>query len=378
MKLDSALVAVGACLAVLAGPQTAGEPPPRVLEAHLSHGIGASPFDSAIWHDELNAALIVRSRSGAAIADLERVAGQREDLPARLLELEKAGFLHREGDRVRTAFPVLIGAERTAYGALVSNAAASIEQRMRGDWRALLEDLRARGWTEWSYHFVWSQTMDSGFAWAPMMKQRLVPPLSELVVWVVSPDHPFKSGTNYYPDTELRDQMLAVTWRSGASNTVGRIASEWRVVWEAALGKAVTEEERERLRVMGLTDRGGRVRIPVVRKTDPLYARLEKLGERHVRLMTEHLPLARLTTLTGADEARTFAMAYHDASWDVLRRMAERDALAIPPSLQRQAGQDVSLAGVCAVIDAHPAFVSELKKALGIAKPPLPPAPAQR
>ena len=80
----------------------------------------------------------------------------------------------------------------------------------------------------------------------------------------------------------------------------------------------------------------------------------------------EHLPLARFTTLTGADDKLAFAMAYHDVSWDVVRRMVESGVLAVPPALREGADDNVSMAGVCAVIDMHPGLLSELKKALGI------------
>ena len=40
--------------------------------------------------------------------------------------------------------------------------------------------------------------------------------------------------------------------------------------------------------------------VPVVTKTDALHVRLKTLGEHHVRLVAEHLPLARLTPLTAA------------------------------------------------------------------------------
>lgn len=367
MRLVAAVIVGGVSLAVAATPQGVGQPTSRrVLEAHLSHGIGASPFDSDVWHDERNAALVVASRSGTTIAELQRIAGDRQDLSARLLKLHQDGFLRHEGDRVRAAFPILVGQERDTYFGLVSQAAASIEGKMRAEWRALLRDLSTRGWAAWSYHFVWSQTMDSGFAWAPMMEQRRVPPLSQVVVWVVYPPHSFKSGTNYYPDTEVRDQMLAVTWRPGAANTVTRVGGEWRTVLPGALTGKVPEEGRQRLRALDLMGENGQVKVPVVKRSDALYARLEKLGAQHVRLVAEHLPLSRLTSLTGANETVTFAMAYHDVSWDVLRRMVENGVLPMPAALRDGAGDAVSMAGVCAVIDSHPVFLAELKKALGI------------
>jgi hypothetical protein len=338
----------------------------RILGAHLSHGIGAAPFDSDAWRDEVNATIIVKARSESTMAALREMVGDQRDLSARLLKLEQDGFLRRDGDRVRAAFPILIGQDRNTYRALVSEAAATIEKEMRTHWQTLLRDLNARGWGEWSYHFVWSQTMDSGFTWVPMMEQGRVPPLSQVVVWVIYPHHSFQTGTNYYPDTELRDQMLAVTWRAGAASTTDLVGGAWRTVWSAALTGKIAPEERQRLRLIGLVDERGRVRVPVVTKTDALYTRLKDLGEHHLRLVAEHLPLARLTTLTGADDKLTFAMGYHDVSWDVVRRMVESGVLAVPPALREGAGKHVSMAGVCAVIDMHPGLISELKKALGI------------
>jgi hypothetical protein len=371
MKLVGAVFVAGTSFAVatvLQGTgQGTGQPASRdVLEAHLSHGIGPSPFDSDIWHDELNATFVVRSRLGATIAELQQVAGDRQDLSARLLKLQQDGFLRREGDRVRATFPVLVAHERDTYLELVSEAAATIEEQMRAEWQALLRALNERGWAAWSYHFVWSQTMDSGFAWASMMEQRHVPPLSQVVVWVVYPAHSFKSGTNYYPDTELRDQMLAVTWRPGAANTVARVGGEWQTVLPGALTGKTTAEGRQRLRALDLIGEDDQVKAPVVKRSDKLYARLKNLGEHHVQLVAAHLPLARLTSLTGADANLTFTMAYHDVSWDILRRMVENGVLTVPAALRDGAGDTVSMAGVCAIIDSHPAFVAELKKVLGI------------
>lgn len=366
MRLVSAVV-VAASLSLASSPQSAGVPDARrVLAAHLSHGIGASPFDSDVWHDDVNATLIVGARSGATLPQLQEIVGDQHDVAARLRKLEEAGFVRRSGELVQAAFPILIGEERDAYHASLLRAAAGIDREMRPHWQSLLGDLSARGWAEWAYHFVWSQVMDSGFTWAPMMERGHVPPLSRVLQWVVYPAHAFKSGTNYYPDTELRDQWLAVTWRSGTANTTGRIGGDWQTVWSAAHAGTVAGEDRHRLGRLGLVDTGGRVRVPVVKKTDRLYARLASLGEHHARAVAEHVPLASLMKLTRADEKLTFAMAYHDVSWDIVRRMVEGGRFGVPPALRKGASEDVSMAGVCALVDAHPALISELKKALGI------------
>jgi hypothetical protein len=59
-------------------------------------------------------------------------------------------------------------------------------------------------------------------------------------------------------------------------------------------------------------------------------------------------------------------MAYHDVSWEILRRMVDGKVLVVPPALREGASDDVSMAGVCAVADAHPALIAELEKALRI------------
>jgi hypothetical protein len=353
-------------LTLAAAGQQSGIKAREILEAHLSHGIGSSPFDSDVWRDETNAALIVRARFGATRSQLETLAGNRDELESRLASLRQHGFVRLDGTLVRAAFPIVIEDAHDLYMHVISEAARRIDAEMRGKWQALLNDLEARGWADWAYHFVWSQTMDSGSTWALMMEQGRVPPLSTVIVWVVYPPHPFKSGTNYYPDTELRDQMLAVTWRPRTADTVGRIGRAWRSIWSAALTGQTTIEEREHLGALGLVDNQRSVRVPTVRRQDVLYARLEALGRDHVQLVARYLPLPELRILAGVDDKLAFAMAYHDVGWEILKRMVDSGMLAPPPALREGAPQDVSMVGVCAVVDAHPTILRELKRALGI------------
>jgi len=353
-------------LSLVASGHQSGINSREILEAHLSHGIGDSPFDSDLWRDETNAALIVHARLGATRAELEAVTRDQGELNSRLASLREQGFIRFDGALIRAAFPIVIEEAHDQYMRVISEAARHVDADMRARWQALLDELKARGWSDWSYHFVWSQTMDSGFTWAPMMDQGRVPPLSTVIVWVVYPAHPFKSGTNYYPDTELRDQMLAVTWRPHAADTVGRVGQAWRSIWSAALIGQSTVDERRQLDALGLVDARGRLRVPVVTRQDPLYPRLEALGSEHVRLVARYLPLSELRMLGAVDDKVAFAMAYHDVSWEILKRMVDSQMLVPPPALREAAPQNVSMTGVCAVIDTHPAMLRELKNALGI------------
>jgi hypothetical protein len=108
------------------------------------------------------------------------------------------------------------------------------------------------------------------------------------------------------------------------------------------------------------------MRVPVVRKQDALYERLETLGREHVRLVARYLPLPELRVLAGDDDKVTFAMAYHDVSWEILKRMVGAGMLTPPPALRDAAAQDVPMVGVCAIIDTHPTIQRELRNALGM------------
>jgi hypothetical protein len=337
-----------------------GPDPLTVLAAHLSHGIGSSPLDSPLAQDPVNAALLVAARHRASRVDLLRLVLARQDLDERLAALEKAGLIARHGDGFRTTFPIVVGRERALYDRLVSSTAARSHAKIAPHVRALVRELRARGWDLWSYHFVWSQVFDSQFVWSEMVERELAPPLHPVLVWVVYPEHPFKTGTNYYPDDELRDYLLAVTWTPAGANTTGRVGGSWRVVYTSALaGRPADGATAEQLRRLGLLGPGDRVRVPVVRREDPLYARLRRTAHAHVEALRATMPVRRLASLVGQDERYAWAMAYHDVTWEILRRMVARGEFQRSDALGRSEaeGDAPSMAGTCAVIAAYAPFL---------------------
>src|SRR5687767_7446888 len=129
-KVSGAILAL--TLMFVAARQQSAVTAREILEAHLSHGIGASAFDSDVWRDETNAALIVGARSGIRRRELERLAG-RESLDERLETLREKGFLRVDGALVRTTFPILVGEAHTTYMRLISAAARQIY--MQGTWQ---------------------------------------------------------------------------------------------------------------------------------------------------------------------------------------------------------------------------------------------------
>lgn len=342
-------------------------PDPRViLSAQLSHGIGASPFDSPLLHDSLAAAIAVRARRCAPAALLRQMPVTASG--GKLLEqLISDGVLVARDDRLCTTFPILVGPDREAYASVAGTIANGLRGELAADFSNLLRMVAARGWRDWQYHFLWSQLFDSQFAWAEMTERSLVPPLSQLIAWSVYPDHPFRSGTNYYPDSELRDHWIMVSWRAGGSNTAGILGSVWSLAYDAAVhGRSLSAPDVARLGRAGLVDDLGHLQLPVLKAGDPLIDTLRLLATRYVELLARRLPLDSLTVLTGVDARHSFAMAYHDVSWDIVQALVLSGQVSVPAALEPvHSARPAAMRGVAAIVPAYPPFVAQIRAAIG-------------
>jgi hypothetical protein len=340
---------------------------PRViLEAHISHGIGDSPFDSPLVHDSIAAEMIVRARECAPTDGLRALHPDSAE-GVRLLErLQSDRLVVMRGDRACTTFPVLLTDVRARYATITSDVAEEAARQFAEDLTAVTRMVQELGWIEWQYHVVWSQLFDSQFAWTEMMQRGLVPPLGRLIAWVVYPAHALRSGTNYYPDTELGDHWLMVTWRADAANTVGLVGSSWEAIYQAALGRATpTTAERASLAELGLLDSTGRLQVPVLRNGDALHGILQALAGRYIAFLEQRMPLEELVALSGVDRQHAFAMAYHDISWGVIDRLIRSGRIVVPPALEPGTREtQPSMRGVTAITPVYSPFADLIRAAL--------------
>jgi hypothetical protein len=281
-------------------------------------------------------------------------------------ELVSHGLIEVREGKMCTVFPILIAEDQATYARLASRVADDATALLPSDIAILLEEIRDRGWAEWQYHFVWSQVFDSQFAWVAMTRRDLVPPLGRLIAWSIYPDHPYRSGTNYFPDDALRDYWLMVTWRPDAANTVAEIAAWWRVLYALALdGTLLSAMERDSLASLGLLDSTGALQVPVLLEGDPLVGILENLAARYVEFLAQRLPVDSLTPVTGVDPRHTFAMAYHDVSWGILERLVALGRVSVPEGLTPGPGpRTPPMLGVAAIVPVESAFADLIREAL--------------
>lgn len=337
-----------------------------ILEAHISHGIGYSPFDSPLVQDSIAAEMIVSARECLPVSQLISIHSDSTEGSQLLLQLQSDGLVDIHEDRACTTFPLLLNDAKDRYTTITSDVAEDAMRELTEDLYAITELVQDRGWNEWQYHFVWSQLFDSQFAWTEMMQRGLVPPLGELVAWVIYPDHPLRSGTNYFPDTELRDYWLMVTWRPGSANTVALVGSTWDVIYKAALeDDTLTTAERTKLAELDLLDDMGQLNVPVIKHGDPLLDLLQSVAKRYISFLERRIPLENLVVITKADKQHTFAMAYHDISWGVLDRLIRLGKLSIPSALEHNApATHRSMQGVTALTPVHTPFIELIFEAI--------------
>lgn len=366
------VAAASACTPASEPALEPGVSPLQILAAKLTHGVGEHPLDSELAWDSVNAAILVRARNGVPRPELAADVVDRDD---RLAALVERGLLRETEDGFQTAFPILLGVEAREYRRLTTELAGTILVRLRPELDRLLTELERRGWSAWGYHFMWSQVFDSQFQWVEMVQRGLVPPLAPSIAWVVYPTHPFMSGTNLYPDDRLDTHFLAVTWTPQGREVIDVVGGNWRPIYRAALAGRPDTSDVRLLQRLGLIAADGSIAIPVVSRRDNLYGLLQDASHRFIELLREELALEDLMEATGAGPEVSWAMAYHDIAWDVLRRLTEDGTIARPPVLGDLSGVAevhpigldgfADVRGTSAVIEAYPPFHALIERALG-------------
>lgn len=339
--------------------------PVEILSNRLTHGLDNSPLKSALSgpliRDEVNAALLIAARDGIATSELKQLFPELVSLKERLALLEREALIVRQGDHVQTSFPILLGERREEYRRLTSGTAAAVYEGLMTQFRPLLRNIAKRGWSEWSYHFVMAEVFDSQFTWSEMVERKFAPPLRPPIAWVIYPPHPFKTGTNYYYDPEnVGEYVVVINWTPRGSPAPELIGGAWEAIHDAALNSDLANPEViSQLQDLGLIGQDGRVLVPVIRKTDPLYEQLRQIAHAHVELLVSQMPLQKLMLITGLDAKSAWTIAYHDINWDLLQRMVAGGVINVPPALRplQNNADPKSMIGVCAVVATFEPFI---------------------
>jgi len=333
----------------------------------LSHGVGESLLDSPLLNDSLNALLLIANRKGLSELELSNIISDRKERDHRINELIKAGLMNKIQDQYFCSFPILLDEDYTIYSRLIIKTVDEIYPQLKPHLNKLLTIVDQREWKPWSYHIIWSLIFDSQFIWHEMLERSMVPPLDTVVNWVVYPQHKFKTGTNYYPDTELKDFWVVVSWSPEGSNTLGMLGGSWSSIYRLALHgvDSLSSQEIDLLTSMNLINSEQEAYFPVIHTEDTFFDDLKNTTDIYLNLMEKSLSTEDFQQIIGSNRKLCRAIAYHDISWEILGRLVNEGVIQrpMPLSVGNLTTED-DLTGVCSVFATYQPFIDDIMNVL--------------
>jgi hypothetical protein len=329
--------------------------------------MGDDILDSPVAHDSTNATLLVALRHGMDSSTLARRLGTIPDGWARISALRTGDLVARDSTGFHTTFPIVIGPDRTWYDSVTRAVGARALRLHEPRFRAILAEVERRGWHAWQYHFIWSQIFDSQFLWAAVSDAGVATPLVPAVTWVIYPQHPFKSGTNYYPGRIGPPAYLAATWTPAVRSHLLGIEVAADGFLKLMVAGRITDSARTSLRTAGLLSDSVKPAVPVIRANDPLLADLHTASSAYFATLRREIDSDLLARRLHCPPGVAWAMAYHDIGWSVLQSLVD-SGLVAPFGISLAGPVGPAPAGTTALVPADSAFARVLRAAAGTAR----------
>lgn len=309
---------------------------------------GTSP--SSILQMDDNGRLVLMAESGLPEAELLARTGAAESQ----IELLKAWrLLARDGELIRTSFPILDARETTWLRSLTEEAANALLPTITGDAARLRDELAALGRAENTYSILFSYALDD-LVWdvwerGGILSEREVTrdrPFWAGEVWAVTPERREIVGTNSILDERGR---LSITWSHKAIPRMRPFVADipsLKALFEAfASGERIRDPSvRAVFEPYDLLDPSGRPTYPVIvaESSDPVHRIATRIASVLSDRTCEVLDLSELVEKFGfRDRSQALVVAYHELMWDLLGKLVDRGIVSRPPVLDGK-GRDPS------------------------------------
>jgi hypothetical protein len=226
LKRHRTALSIAATLVFLAASREvkAQQPPPQDLRGWGLHCFCLTarhtPQRAATADD--NGKLLWLAREGASLRALRQDGLQVTD--SQILLLRTYGLLEQDGDRVRTAFPVLGPDIMIPLRARLRKIAGRVARELRPDVRIIAASLEAGGTADRLWTVVFGYALD-GLFWDELRRRDALPdttldldhPIWRGAFWAIYPERSGVPGTN---EIALADSALVAVW---TDRTVDRL-----------------------------------------------------------------------------------------------------------------------------------------------------------
>lgn len=300
-----------------------------------------------------NGRIALLARGGMREDDLRRLTGATASQLELLVDWR---LLTRDGDSVRTAFPILGSAATIELRAATARAAISLSRLVAPDAAELRHRLEAIGRGPNAFSIVFSFVLD-GLTWDLWRESGAVPdrtldvtsPFWAGEIWATRPPRTDIVGTNSISEGGVR---LNVTWSRPALRHMRPFVADMRTFASLfdgfARGRVTDPRAVEAFAPYELFDADGRFTIPVIVRdsADPVYVTALRMARKVVEQAPEALDLPALERRLGFRSAsQALIVAYHDLMWDILATLERDGVVERPPILTGRGSAEPSDVG---------------------------------
>ena len=301
-------------------------------------GVSGNGPDQSLLYNKENNLMLNHCIEGATLPELRKL--KLPQIEQRIEALSKGKLIIKDGDIYRLTFPVIRGSDRV----FLSNEAEQTAEKMLPAMRHIVQELNAelKGEEESLYHITWSVVMDSAmFTWLKLLLDGHVNPLiliSQGYSFCVFPVNTFQAGTNFY---EWEENMMAVSHSQGAMEHIDKLMGPYgsEIIKIAVAQAPLKPELKDALIPYGLIDSQGRLRVLTYEKGSPRYNLFKQLGEQYASEIGKAIDTEALSTRLKLTTDQCFVIAFHEASWEVLKLLHQKEILPRPPVLVQQKAQ---------------------------------------
>jgi hypothetical protein len=262
---------------------------------------------------------------------------------ARLAELLEFRLLERDGEKLRTAFPVLGVRETAPLRAALRRLATPLVDAVEKPTRDIAAELERRGIGHGLYAMVFGYALDL-LLWQQLRAEGAVPdtaltaerPWWNGAFWAIHPPRAGSSGTNFYRLTE--DLTLVAVWSNATLHRLHDLATTPGMA-EALRDRhvtAVTDSEGRRRRVR-LDD--GRSAIPLVGVGDVLDELAAAVAAPVSAFLLSRACQEARRYVSTDDRTVATVIISHELIWEVTERLIARGTCTRAP-------QDEDLTGL--------------------------------
>ena len=288
---------------------------------------------------DTNGRLLLAARHGTSRALLRDGGLLLAD--SQLVLLRDAGLLAMEGDRVRTAFPILAADAIEPVRTALRSEAARLVAAWDGDLAAIHRLLADRNFRDHAFAIVFGHVLD-GMLWTLLRYRRAIPETALTLerpdwrgaFWALWPPRQGSAGTN-----ELRTDAarLVMTWTPATASAFDAIVQDSRLAEEVlAAGRRVVRgaAEIQLANLQGGTPEHA-FRVPAIRTG--LDGPLAQAGGRMVLAVEAALASAsdlQLALLHAgvADHRVATVILGHELIWEIADILVAQQKVHLPPA----------------------------------------------